>query len=475
MKHLQSLAPFAPASRAKNLSVTLMQGVPKIYRKMEANSRIILAFLVFIGLSAGLKAQDKPLQVSSEEQALVVDSLAIMLNREYVFPEKAKEMGDLLRKNLKDGVYKEDTEPGKFGDKLTADLQSVSHDLHLRVMYGPEEIAEYRKQTENADKKAVEEETMKDLGARNFGFKEVKILDGNIGYLKFNSFVDAKYGAPTAAAAMQMMAYTDAIIFDLRDNGGGSPSMIQFITTYLMDDYTHLNTFYWRPTDELQQFWTLPYVPGKIMPKVDVYVLTSNRTFSGAEEFTYNLKNLKRAVIVGEVTGGGAHPVELMIINDNFGISMPKGRAINPITKTNWEGTGITPDYQVAAPAALDKALEVAFDSLMSKTDDPEKKFRYQWGLDGLQAKTNPTKLEEPVMKKYAGVYDIRTITYENGNLYYQREGRPKYRMIPMNETTFMFDEISYFRLKVIVENGKAIALEGLYDNGGTDKNLRTK
>jgi C-terminal processing protease CtpA/Prc len=274
---------------------------------------------------------------------------------------------------------------------------------------------------------------------------------------------------------MQMMAYTDAIIFDLRENGGGSPSMIQFITTYLMDDNTHLNSFYWRPTDEMQQFWTLPYVPGKAMPKTDVYILTSGMSFSAAEEFTYNMKNLKRAVIVGEVTGGGAHPVDFMIINDNFGISMPKGRAINPITKTNWEGTGITPDYQVAAPAALDKALEVALDSLMRKTDDPDKKYAYQWSLDGMKAKSDPPILEESVMKKYAGVYEVRTISFENGSLYYQREGRPKFKMIPLNETTFMFEELNYFRLRVMIENGKAVAIEGLYDNGRTDKNLRTK
>jgi len=211
------------------------------------------------------------------------------------------------------------------------------------------------------------------------------------------------------------------------------------------------------------------------MSNTDVYVLTSGRTFSAAEEFTYNLKNLKRAVIVGEVTGGGAHPVDFMIINDNFGITMPKGRAINPITKTNWEGTGIAPDYEVAAPAAFDKALGVALDSLMRKTDNQEKKIAYQWSLDALKAKSNPVVLEESVMKKYAGVYEVRTITYENGSLYYQREGRPKFRMIPMNETTFMFDDLGYFRLRIVVENGKAVAIEGLYDNGHTDKNLRTK
>jgi hypothetical protein len=444
--------------------------------KMSRQSflKMILAILLIIGLSAGVKSQDTQQPICVQEQALVVDSLVVMLNREYVFPEKAKEMAALLQKNFKEGVYKPITEPDKLVEKITADLQSVSHDLHLRVMYGPKEIAEYRNQIENTDKEAVKKEMMKELSSQNFGFKEVKILDGNIGYLKLNSFVDAEFGAPTAAAALQMMAYTDAIIFDLRENGGGSPSMIQFITTYLMDGPTHLNTFYWRPTDELQQFWTLPYVPGKTIPKTDVYVLTSNRTFSAAEEFTYNLKNLKRAVIVGEVTGGGAHPVDYMIINENFGISMPKGRAINPITKTNWEGTGITPDYQAAAPAALDKALEVAYDSLLRKTEDPDKKFLYQWGLDGMRAKINPPVIDESTLKNYAGVYEIRTITFENGNLYYQREGRPKFKMVPLNETTFGFDDLSYFRLKVIVEKGKAVAIEGFYDNGNKDRNVRT-
>jgi retinol-binding protein 3 len=111
----------------------------------------------------------------------------------------------------------------------------------------------------------------------------------------------------------------------------------------------------------------------------------------------------------------------------------------------------------------------------MRKTEDPERKFKYQWGLEGLQAKMSPPQLEESALKKYAGVYEVRTLTFENGDLYYQREGRPKFKMIPLNETTFMFDQLSYFRLKVIVENGKAIAIEGIYDNGRSDRNLRTK
>jgi len=437
-------------------------------------SLILIVVVCSVLIPVPVLAQEKKAVVSAEEQQLVIDSLDVMLNRDYVFPDKAREMASLIRKKLDAGEYSSITDPDEFAARVTEDMRSITHDKHLGLRYSPEMIARYRAMKENENTDAGDEEMLRELAKSNFGFREVKVLDGNIGYLKLNSFVDAKYGAPTAAAAMQMLAYTDAIIFDLRENGGGSPSMIQFLTTYLLRESTHLNSFYWRPTDEYHQFWTLPYVPGKAMPDVDVYVLTSDFTFSGAEEFTYNLKNLKRAVIVGEVTGGGAHPVDRLIINDNFGIAMPMGRAINPITETNWEGTGVSPDVEVPSAEALDKALLLAYDSLGRKTEDPAQKFVYQWKLEALKVKLDPVKLKESTLKKYAGNYGVRNISLENGDLYYQREGRPKYRMLPMDETTFMFNEIPYFRLKVLMEKGKAVAVEGHYDDGRTDRNERT-
>jgi C-terminal processing protease CtpA/Prc len=133
--------------------------------------------------------------------------------------------------------------------------------------------------------------------------------------------------------------------------------MIGLITSYLFDDRVHLNDFYYRERDEMQQFWTWPFVQGRRFGKSKpVYILTSNRTFSAAEEFTYNLKHLKRATIVGETTGGGAHPGGPRRINDHFSVWVPSGRAINPVTKTNWEGTGIEPDIKVEAKQALKAA-----------------------------------------------------------------------------------------------------------------------
>jgi C-terminal processing protease CtpA/Prc len=194
----------------------------------------------------------------------------------------------------------------------------------------------------------------------NCGFEKVEHLSGNVGYLKFNFFADPEICGGTAVAAMNFLANVEALIVDLRQNGGGDPKMVALVSTYLFATPTHLNDLWERKSGETQQYWTLPYVPGKRLPTVPVFVLTSHRTFSGGEEFTNNLKVLRRATIVGEVTGGGAHPVAGHRIDDRFTIGVPFARAINPTTKTNWEGVGVEPDVKVPAAEALTTAQALA-------------------------------------------------------------------------------------------------------------------
>ena len=198
------------------------------------------------------------------------------------------------------------------------------------------------------------------MDAENCGFRKAEVLDGNVGYLKFDFFANPDLCGATASAAMNFLASTRALIIDMRENSGGSPPMVALVASYLLPPHTHINDLWTRSTDSTEQFFTRDSVAGRHYG-VDkpVYMLTSHDTFSGGEEFTYDLKTQQRATIIGETTGGGAHPVRGRRIDDHFMIGVPFARAINPITRTNWEGTGVEPDIKVPADQALAKAQEL--------------------------------------------------------------------------------------------------------------------
>jgi len=298
-------------------------------------------------------------RIDAAERARVIDGAIAKLDESYVFPETAKRMADTVRARQKRGEYDAVTNGASFARLLTEDFQSVSHDRHLRVNFSPRALPAQNSSGPSPDQVARMRRQMEQM---NCGFVKVEQLEGNVGYVKFNMFADPNVCGPTASAAMNFVANSDALIVDLRDNGGGDPRMVAYICSYLFSQRTHVNDLWTRKTNSTEEFWTSD-VPGKKLgDKVPVYVLTSKRTFSGAEEFTYNLKSLKRATIVGETTGGGAHPVNGQRIDEHFMIGVPFARAINPITKTNWEGAGVEPDVKVPASEALSAAQKLAAD-----------------------------------------------------------------------------------------------------------------
>lgn len=437
-------------------------------------TEVSITFLML--LATQLNAQQNVTLLTAKEQQTVVDSISSKLNANYVFPDIATKMASSIESKLENGDYKSILAPQEFATKLTADLQAISKDKHIRVNFAPDQIADQQRTVTALDSAAYLERHVNSMKRNNYGFKEVKIMAGNVGYLDLRSFSNVEYAGETAVSAMNFLSNTDAIIIDLRNNGGGSPAMIQLITSYLFgSNPVHLNNFYWRPSDQNSQTWTLPHVSGTRSPDTPVYVLTSGGTFSAAEEFSYNLKHLERATLVGATTGGGAHPGGSVVATDRFMVWVPTGRAINPITNTNWEGTGVSPHIEVPVADALNVAYIKALELLIKNNKDESIQAFYKWPIAELSIKTNPVTLDTITLKSYAGNYGPRMVSFDNGKLFYQRGRGTKYELIPYTNNEFILKGLDNFRIRFLAEGSTIKALQGLYDNGRTDKNARGK
>lgn len=318
----------------------------------------------------GAKLDD--IQLDEAIRQKTIDAISQHLTEYYVYPDVAAKMGQAIHDHQKHGDYSSIVDGNEFADALERDLRAVSHDKHLFVGYDPYTLPAGSGPSNEPRPPSPDDEarfrTM--LEHDNCTFSKVEILNHNIGYIKFGAFPSPNICGPTVVAAMNFVAHTDALIFDLRENHGGDPSMVDFMVSYLFRQPTHINDLTNRHDNETHQYWTLPWIPGPRFVDQPVYVLTSHETFSGGEEFTFDLKTQKRATIVGETTGGGAHPVRGMPAGDHFTIGVPFGRPINPVTKGDWEGTGVEPDVKVSATDALTTAEKLAAEKLATKDSE---------------------------------------------------------------------------------------------------------
>jgi hypothetical protein len=440
---------------------------------------VLFTLLSFAPASRAQFAQPGELpKIDAATRAAIVDSITAAIDSVYVLEEPAKRIVAGLRQNLANGDYDNLTDPAEFAERLYNDAQAINHDGHFRIVAMPPldpAVVAAQKDEDPADV----ERHRRFYRERNYGFKSAEIFPGGIGYLRFDQFADGDEAYETAAAAMNFLANSNALILDLRNNGGGSAAMIRFICGYLFEETAHLINWDVRAEKKTVQSYSADYVPGKRMIKQPVYVLTSNRTFSAAEEFTFDLKNLERATIVGDTTGGGGHTVASYVFDfDGFrmGIRIPHGRAYNPKNNEGWEGVGVIPHIAVPEEQALDAARADALRKLIETEKDEQIIAGYQWGLTDLESRLHPVELSEKQMKQYVGGYGPRRIFIDNGVLYYQREDRPRYEMVPMGEDLFRFGDLDYFRLSFERnKSGKVVKLVGIYDDGRTDENERDK
>lgn len=297
-------------------------------------------------------------------RALVTEAIKL-LRANYVFPDKAERAAAAIQARLDAGEY-DDLDEGALGSLLTSQLYELCADRHLRMRL---------RRTDEHDAMTFEQARQVWLDRSrltNYGIAKVERLDGNIGHIDLRQIANPSVGGTAIAAAMELVSRTHALIIDLRRCGGGSPHGVIFWNSYLFPDSdTHLNDIYDGASGQTRQFWTASFVPGSRYVDRPVYLLTSSSTFSGAEEFSYNLKVLGRATLIGETTRGGAHPTDAFPITPTLEITVPVARSVNPTTGTNWEGTGVEPDVSVPADDAFRLAYREALQHVTATAIEP--------------------------------------------------------------------------------------------------------
>jgi hypothetical protein len=335
---------------------------------MKTSLTAFLACSLGLALASNAMAQPDAPKLSASDRADVLQTLQTKLAANYVFPDVAARVNAALPARI--GVYADQATAVEFSDLLSDDLRALSDDKHFRVFYDPDfHAGEAPDAIPTAQKLAQQRVEAAELA---WGMEKVQRLPGNVAYVELRGFGPTEIVAPAYASTMALVQGSDALILDLRRNGGGSPTSVALWMSYFfaLGDERHLNDIYSRAGDQTQQFWTTTAV-GERYAK-PVYVLTSPRTFSGGEECAYDFQTQRRATLVGETTGGGANAGNRFSLGHGLVINIPTSRPINPVTHTNWEHVGVKPD--VEAPAAL--AQQVAYVAILraqvARTTDPE-------------------------------------------------------------------------------------------------------
>lgn len=294
-----------------------------------------------------------------------INKILDLLRENYIYPNELESLEKHINEKIDE--YKGKTKLAII-KMLNDDIQLVLKDKHIMIRQNKLK-KKTKEKTNNKEKDYIKFLQTEWLTS--------KIMNHEIGYIQFNHFpaITEDYQkdvlVPIVMCAYNKIRNCNKIIFDLRKNGGGSPGLVRFMQSFLFDKKTLLNELYWRikgtDTYEIEKFYTYTKKELEEFTKMNnlslfidkqIFVLVSPNTFSAAEEFAYNLQNRKRAIIVGETTAGGANPGHVTNIDTKTRIFIPSGRAYNPISKTNWDGSGVIPDIQIDSCLPIEEIIK---------------------------------------------------------------------------------------------------------------------
>jgi hypothetical protein len=407
--------------------------------------RVLVCLVLVFNFPAAARpcfAQTRPLTAEIKKQT--INDLSNLLPERYAYRETGQKLRELLQRNLKAGKYDPYHSPADFSAAVTNDLRSLNADRHLALDYNPQPPAAA---AGGAAQPPSPEEQARRASAfnrqMNYGFKDVRFLNGNVGYLKFDYF-DAylEYSGPVVDASMGFFRNCDALIIDLRDNGGGGSQMVGYIAGFFFQERTLAGTTYNRLTDVTAEEFIVPQPQEKQLPRMELYILTSRSTISAAEALAYNLKYLRGAKVVGEVSAGAANPGRVTRLNNLFTAFIPNRYGKNVVTGTNWEGTGVPVDVACPAGDALRVARIEALKKLRQKAADPSRRRRFDGYITFLEKVGSEKGLPERVLRQYAGEYQGgRTVTLMGGKLYYSRVAEAGGELHAISPDLFMLSD----------------------------------
>jgi Peptidase family S41/N-terminal domain of Peptidase_S41 in eukaryotic IRBP len=391
-----------------------------------------------------------------------------LVESHYVVKDKRAAIVAALKSAQDAGSY-DVTSPLEFGEKMTADLKKASGDGHLYISFKPDQFADLSRPRPAArgpsqDVSALERETAR---RHNHGFDEQKVLAGNVRYVRISGFMwDEKNTPAVIDAAARFLSEGDAIVIDLRGNGGGHASAVQRLISYFFASGTReLMTFQDGLSGETSINRALAKLPSPRLNTKPLYVLIDGGAGSAAEEFAYHVQQFKLGTLIGQTTAGAANNNQLFPVAPYFVASVSVGRPIHPVSRSNWEQAGVAPDVTTPSAEALDQAHMLALKQLIARATLGQRP-AYEWEVAGLEARLTPIRLSENALDAYAGVYGERKIWREGPSLKFQRANRPVTELVPMGQDLFGFANLPPVRLMFRRKDGRVIGFDQVTREG---------
>tara|TARA_R110002073_G_scaffold123234_2_gene266891 strand:- start:76059 stop:77360 length:1302 start_codon:yes stop_codon:yes gene_type:complete len=401
-------------------------------------------------------------QIQKQEKTMIIDSIAKLVKKYYVLLDEGEKMANVILQKNASGGYDSITNPQKLANQLTADLRSINGDLHMYVQHKIlSKKTKIKEPSLKVDKKGA---------WSNYGFQEINVLDGNIGYLKISHFTTWKNFEAVkkvVTSSINSLKNTDAIIIDVRNNHGGFENIVAYLISYFYDGASiHLSDYYYRYADERYGVYTTVDIPGTKLPKTPLYVLVNGRTASAGESLAYMLKHLGRATIIGETTAGAGNGAMNHRVNDRFEVTIASETTINAVTKTSFEKVGVIPTIKTDSEDAYNTGYRLALEHL-KKTNDSIHPSNYDTLLKFISTKKEVTTIDSKEYQKYIGRYKGTIaeiiVSVKGEHLYAQLVGKGgKIKLIPKGDHTFLVDGEKEHIQFVLDQKGKAIKLIGI-------------